>query len=53
MRASPSPGFARPGVLLAAVALGGTGITNFLQNGGAFEEAGEIAAHESTRTTRI
>jgi integrase len=30
-----------------------TRITNFLENGGMFEEAAEIAAHESTRTTGL
>jgi site-specific recombinase XerD len=30
-----------------------TGITNFLQNGGKLEEAQAIAAHESTRTTKL
>jgi integrase/recombinase XerD len=30
-----------------------TGITNFLQNGGKLEEAQVIAAHESTRTTKL
>lgn len=30
-----------------------TGITNFLQNGGKLEEAQAIAAHESSRTTKL
>jgi site-specific recombinase XerD len=30
-----------------------TGITNFLENGGTIEQAAEIAAHESTRTTGL
>ena len=31
----------------------GTGITNFLQNGGTVEKAQKIAAHESPRTTKL
>jgi integrase/recombinase XerD len=30
-----------------------TGITNFISNGGTLENAARIAAHESTRTTRL
>lgn len=31
----------------------GSGITNFLENGGTIEDAAHIAAHESTRTTSL
>jgi site-specific recombinase XerD len=31
----------------------GTGITNFLENGGSIEEAQQIAAHASPRTTKL
>jgi hypothetical protein len=32
---------------------GATGITNYLENGGAVEKAMQIAAHESPRTTKL
>jgi integrase/recombinase XerD len=30
-----------------------TGITNYLENGGTIENAAQIAAHESPRTTKL
>ena len=38
---------------ISAHSFHGTGITEYLRNGGALEVAARIAGHESTRTTQL
>jgi integrase/recombinase XerD len=49
----PSSGQAELGNRLCNHSYRGTGITNCLENGGSMDKAWQIAAHESSKTTRL